>query len=133
MDEIHLQSKKFTELESKLIDVESKLAEKDAMIKVLQRHTENRDAITLVRRFPNRHTRSASTMGLLAGNSINSSPVNTSDALSGDFSKLLVSNASQRSNHSMSSNLILKSECTEPGINNIDQQIESRLSPKVSN
>ena len=136
MDEIHLANKKFAELESKLKDVESKLAEKDAMIKVLQKHSEDRDAVlqkTLVRRFPNRHTRSASTMGLVVANStsapINTSTVNNSDSLSAEFSKLLVSNSNQRSNCSITNNnLILNSDC-ESNMNNIDEQ----LIPKVRN
>lgn len=138
MDEIHFANKKFTELESKLKDVESKLAEKDAMIKVLQKHSEDRDAVlqkTLVRRFPNRHTRSASTMGLVVSNSANASTVNSADPLSSDFSKLLISNSNPRTNCSTANNsLILNSECTDANMNNIDEQlreIDSHLSPKV--
>lgn len=141
MDEIHLANKKFTELESKLKDVESKLAEKDAMIKVLQKHSEDRDAViqkTLVRRFPNRHTRSASTMGLVVSNSTTSSlatsSVNNSDALSNDFSKLLVSNVNQRTNVGNVNNIVHKEDNSESNMNNIDEQlkeIDSRLSPKV--
>lgn len=142
MDEIHLANKKFTELESKLKDVESKLAEKDAMIKVLQKHSEDRDAViqkTLVRRFPNRHTRSASTMGLVVSNSTTSSlatsSVNNSDALSNDFSKLLVSNVNQRTNVGNVNNIVHKEDNSESNMNNIDEQlkeIDSRLSPKDS-
>lgn len=134
MDEIHLGKKKFTEIESKLRDVESKLAEKDAMIKVLQKHSEDRDAALqkTLRRFPSRHTRSASTMGLVvsgsATSSISASPGNSPDSLSADLSKLLVSSTSQRT----SNNLVLNSE--RANANNIDEQlreIDSRLSPKV--
>ncbi|KYN19368.1 Angiomotin [Trachymyrmex cornetzi] len=39
MDEVHAAQKKLADLESRMKDLESKLAERDAMIKVLQKHT----------------------------------------------------------------------------------------------
>lgn len=161
MDEIHVERKFVAELEIKLKDAESKMVEKDAMIKVcvfkqtrtslifsikvlqnvLQKHSDDRTAVlqkSLARRFPNRHTRSASTMGLVvsgtAGNAINSTN-NQSDVLSADLNKLsLASKTNQRP-----SNLTLNTECVDSdiveGVNNLDEQlkeIDSRLSPKVS-
>lgn len=101
MDEIHLANKKFTEMESKLKDMESKLAEKDAMIKVLQKHSEDRDAA--LHKSMIRHCRSASTMGLVASNNSKSSlhpPIiggggggsgNPSDSLQNELNKLSIS------------------------------------------
>lgn len=69
MDEIHMAKKRFIELESKL-------AEKEALIKVYQKHSDDRGAALqktiMARRFNERHTRSASTMGLVVGS--NGSP-----------------------------------------------------------
>ncbi|XP_012537833.2 uncharacterized protein LOC105837521 [Monomorium pharaonis] len=39
MDEVHAAQKKLADLESRMKDLESKLAERDAMIRVLQKHT----------------------------------------------------------------------------------------------
>lgn len=144
MDEIHVERKFVAELEIKLKDAESKMVEKDAMIKVLQnvlqKHSDDRTAVlqkSLARRFPNRHTRSASTMGLVVSNGTAAitSTSKQSDALSADFNKLsLVGKTNQRPN-----NLTLDTECVHSdiveGVNNLDEQlkeIDSRLSPKVS-
>lgn len=146
MDEIHVERKFVAELEIKLKDAESKMVEKDAMIKVLQnvlqKHSDDRTAVlqkSLARRFPNRHTRSASTMGLVVSNGTAANAINStskqSDALSADFNKLsLVGKTNQRPN-----NLTLDTECVHSdiveGVNNLDEQlkeIDSRLSPKVS-
>lgn len=144
MDEIHAERKIVAELEITLKDAESKMVEKDAMIRVLQnvlqKHSDDRTAVlqkSLARRFPNRHTRSASTMGLVASNGTagSSSTPNKSDVLSADFNKLsLVAKTNQRP-----SNLTLNTECVDSdlvkGVNNLDEQlkeIDSRLSPKVS-
>ncbi|XP_046838363.1 uncharacterized protein LOC124432978 isoform X2 [Vespa crabro] len=43
MDEVHAAQKKLTDLESRMKDLESKLAERDAMIRVLQKHTYDKD------------------------------------------------------------------------------------------
>lgn len=43
MDEVHAAQKKVADLESRLKDLESKLAERDAMIKVLQKHTYDKE------------------------------------------------------------------------------------------
>lgn len=43
MDEVHASQKKVADLESRIKDFESKLAEKDAMIRVLQKHTYDKD------------------------------------------------------------------------------------------
>ncbi|XP_017480310.1 PREDICTED: angiomotin-like [Rhagoletis zephyria] len=142
MDEIHVERKIVAELEIKLKDAESKMVEKDAMIKVLQnvlqKHSDDRTAVlqkSLARRFPNRHTRSASTMGLVvSGGTANNATGGKPDVLSADFGKMIVSKTSQRP-----SNLALNSENVDSdlvdGVNNLDEQlkeIDSRLSPKVS-
>ncbi|XP_050293372.1 uncharacterized protein LOC126733925 isoform X2 [Anthonomus grandis grandis] len=54
MDEVHAAQKKVADLESRLKDFESKLAEKDAMIKVLQKHTYDKD-VSMLGRSPH-HT-----------------------------------------------------------------------------
>ncbi|KAL1506524.1 hypothetical protein ABEB36_005871 [Hypothenemus hampei] len=54
MDEVHAAQKKVADLESRVKDLESKLAEKDAMIKVLQKHTYDKD-ISMLGRSPH-HT-----------------------------------------------------------------------------
>lgn len=69
MDELHGAHKKVTQLESKIRDLESKLAEKDAMIKVLQQHSLDKDVVLqksllAQRSATGRHARSASSMGL---------------------------------------------------------------------
>ncbi|XP_035214194.1 angiomotin-like isoform X2 [Stegodyphus dumicola] len=66
MDELYAANRRCTELESKIKDYESKLAEKDAMIKVLQQHSQEKDAVLqhAVLGRPPRHTRAASTVGL---------------------------------------------------------------------
>lgn len=139
MDEIHVTNKKVAELESKLKDMESKLAERDAMIKVLQKHSEDRNAVLqktmLVRRFPNRHTRSASTMGLVVSstsstNQISSPNTNDVGSISNDFSKLLVTNSPTIIPNN---SLCLNHDCQDSSTN-IDEQlkeIDSQLSNKV--
>ncbi|XP_066248745.1 angiomotin-like 2a isoform X1 [Euwallacea similis] len=54
MDEVHASQKKVADLESRLKDLESKLAEKDAMIRVLQKHTYDKD-VSILGRSPH-HT-----------------------------------------------------------------------------
>lgn len=55
MDEVHAAQKKVADLESRLKNLESKLAEKDAMIRVLQKHTYDKDVSTMLGRSPH-HT-----------------------------------------------------------------------------
>ncbi|KAF5290890.1 hypothetical protein FQA39_LY14570 [Lamprigera yunnana] len=55
MDEVHAAQKKVADLESRLKDMESKLAERDAMIKVLQKHTYDKDVSSMLGRSPH-HT-----------------------------------------------------------------------------
>ncbi|XP_044731110.1 angiomotin-like protein 1 isoform X2 [Chrysoperla carnea] len=57
MDEVHATQKKVADLESRLKDYESKLAEKDAMIRVLQKHTYDKD-VSSSSSFSNMLTRS---------------------------------------------------------------------------
>lgn len=71
MDELHEASKKTTELQATIKDLESKLYEKEAMIRVLNQHSINRDTVLqqsiLAQQRPNlnKHTRSVSSMGLV--------------------------------------------------------------------
>ncbi|XP_015127500.1 angiomotin-like protein 1 isoform X2 [Diachasma alloeum] len=44
LDEVHAAHKKLADLESRMKDLESKLAERDAMIRVLQKHTYDKDS-----------------------------------------------------------------------------------------
>ncbi|XP_049821497.1 angiomotin-like protein 1 isoform X2 [Aethina tumida] len=62
MDEVHAAQKKVADLESRVKDLESKLAEKDAMIKVLQKHTYDKDVSSMLGRSPH-HTPHASLAG----------------------------------------------------------------------
>lgn len=55
MDEVHAAQKKVADLESRVKDLESKLAERDAMIKVLQKHTYEKDVSNMLGRSPH-HT-----------------------------------------------------------------------------
>ncbi|KAK9884581.1 hypothetical protein WA026_007423 [Henosepilachna vigintioctopunctata] len=55
MDEVHAAQKKVADLESRLKNLESKLAEKDAMIRVLQKHTYDKDVSSMLGRSPH-HT-----------------------------------------------------------------------------
>ncbi|XP_072401142.1 uncharacterized protein [Diabrotica undecimpunctata] len=50
MDEVHAAQKKVADLESRVKDLESKLAEKDAMIRVLQKHTYEKDMTSMLGR-----------------------------------------------------------------------------------
>ncbi|XP_076250098.1 uncharacterized protein LOC143189963 isoform X2 [Rhynchophorus ferrugineus] len=61
MDEVHAAQKKVADLESRVKDLESKLAEKDAMIKVLHKHTYDKD-VSMLGRSPH-HTPHASLAG----------------------------------------------------------------------
>lgn len=128
------------ELEGKLKDMESKLAEKDAMIKVLQKHSEDRNAVLqktmLGRRFPTRHTRSASTMGLVVsptnpGAQLPPTPatVNADSSLPKDYKLLTNGNSMSSAN----TNLVISGK--DSSNTNIDEQlkeIDSQLSNKVS-
>lgn len=145
MDEIHLTKKMLAELEGKLKDAETRLVEVKVLQNVLQKQSDDRTAVfqkSLVRRFPTRHTRSASTMGLVVSSNGTGSPMNVvsssdvhPDVLSSEFSKLLVSNASPLAN-----NLVQNPECAQSAmsdsVDNLNEQlreIDSRFSPKVSN
>lgn len=58
-------------LKCRIKDMESKLAERDAMIKVLQQHSQEKDAVlqNAVRGRPPRHTRAASSVGISTASS----------------------------------------------------------------
>lgn len=131
MDEIHIVNKKCTELESKLKDLNFKLAEKETIIQVLQKHSDDRDAVlqkTL--RFTNaRHAKSASTMGLVAS-AANGVPNSTikNELLPNDYHQLMLANRTQQ-------NLVIEEVVSNGPVINLDEQlksIDSQLSNKVS-
>ncbi|KAK2577278.1 hypothetical protein KPH14_003415 [Odynerus spinipes] len=63
MDEVHAAQKKLADLESRMKDLESKLAERDAMIRVLQKHTYDKDnsSSSGVGSYPAAHSSHSST------------------------------------------------------------------------
>ncbi|XP_012348832.1 angiomotin-like protein 1 isoform X2 [Apis florea] len=63
MDEVHAAQKKLADLESRMKDLESKLAERDAMIRVLQKHTYDKDSSSSsgVGSYPAAHSSHSST------------------------------------------------------------------------
>ncbi|XP_014216807.1 uncharacterized protein PFB0145c-like [Copidosoma floridanum] len=63
MDEVHAAQKKLADLESRMKDLESKLAERDAMIRVLQKHTYDKDnsSSSGVGSYPAAHSTHSST------------------------------------------------------------------------
>lgn len=142
MDDMHQANKKFTELETKMKDIESKLAEKDAMIKVLQKHSEDRQAVlqhTLVRRFPTRHSRSASTMGLVANSSTSTLPKAKGD-LTNEISNLIITgNGNPQRSISTTNNIStitvndnVKDKLATGGDNEWSAKIDSKTSTKVN-
>lgn len=137
MDELHEASKKTTELQTTIKELESKLAEKDAMIKVLQ-HSLDRDAIQqsiLAQRTNlNKHTRSVSSMGLV-NSSANSQTANNlitrnlknlsiasySDLASSNSASSRTSGYSTQSNSSSTGSCSVGNETvTKSNIDNID-------------
>ena len=125
MDELHVANKKNAEFEGRIKDMESKLAEKEAMIRVLRQHSRDKDVVlqktVLAQRgAPNRHTRSASTMGLTTA-SHNSNQSNFSSSLRNrDDSTQNQSNDTNSSNGSNDTNLDEQLK-----------QLDSRLTNKV--
>ena len=87
MDELHEASKKTTELQATIKDLESKLAEKEAMIKVLNQHSLNRDSVlqqsilAQQRSNLNKHTRSVSSMGVVNSASAANAQASNSSSL----------------------------------------------------
>ncbi|XP_033305977.1 angiomotin-like protein 1 isoform X2 [Bombus vosnesenskii] len=63
MDEVHAAQKKLADFESRMKDLESKLAERDAMIRVLQKHTYDKDSSSSsgVGSYPAAHSSHSST------------------------------------------------------------------------
>ncbi|KAL7289828.1 hypothetical protein TKK_0016227 [Trichogramma kaykai] len=60
MDEVHAAQKKLADLESRMKDLESKLAERDAMIRVLQKHTYDKES-SASSSYPPAHSSHSST------------------------------------------------------------------------
>lgn len=135
MDELHDANKKCAELEGRIKDLESKLAEKNAMIKVLQQHSIDKDEAfqksVFAQRNPGRHTRSASTMGLTNSNNNNH--------ISGPITSLTNSDITIISTKETTSNEIPPNQSdltggSETNIKNLDEQLkelDSQLSNKV--
>ncbi|XP_054167372.1 angiomotin-like [Oppia nitens] len=135
MDELHVANKKNAEFEGRVKDMESKLAEKDAMIKVLRQHSQDKDAVlhktVLAQRMPNRHGRSASTMGLTSTTSSHSTQSSTQlstirskrEELTQSSCQTNETNSQNESNESNKMNLNLEEQL---------KQIDSRLTNKDS-
>lgn len=86
MDELYAAQRKCAELEGRVRDLESKLAERDAMIKVLQQHSQEKDAVlqnAVLGRPPRHHIRAASTMGLTTGTTHSTTTTGTTSHASG--------------------------------------------------
>ncbi|XP_023216173.1 angiomotin-like [Centruroides sculpturatus] len=86
MDELYAAQRKCAELEGRVRDLESKLAERDAMIKVLQQHSQEKDAVlqnAVLGRPPRHHIRAASTMGLTTSTSHSTTTTGTTSLASG--------------------------------------------------
>ena len=121
MDEIHIANRKCAELESQLKDLNFKLAEKETIINVLQKHSDDRDAVlqkTL--RFTQnvtsaRHSKSASTMGLVVGNAGNTN------------------NHNNGSNSVNNNNNNATRSATNSATINLDEQIKEIESSQLSN
>nr|CAD7400256.1 unnamed protein product [Timema cristinae] len=103
MDEVHAAQKKLTDLESKTKELESKLAEKDAMIRVLQKHTYDKDVSSSSSSYPSMLSRSPhpslhgnSDLGAVLGTSVSREeldPVSTTGVFS-TVSSVLTSSCS---------------------------------------
>ncbi|KAG8194505.1 hypothetical protein JTE90_013258 [Oedothorax gibbosus] len=151
MDELYAANRKTTELESRIKDFESKLAEKDAMIKVLQQHSQDKDTVfqNCVLGRPPRHTRAASTVGITTSTShtttttgcsslgrVSPSPTSTLHRRTGSASGSLLSIGSDSSSTALSSSP--SSPVTESATaekKSLDEQLkelDSRLSSKDS-
>ncbi|OTF74038.1 angiomotin-like protein, partial [Euroglyphus maynei] len=137
MDEIHIANRKCAELESQLKDLNFKLAEKETIINVLQKHSDDRDAVlqkTL--RFTNnvtaaRHTKSASTMGLVVGTNNNgSNSINNINNNNNNNNRTTMANDYQlKIRTSANGSLVID---TDSAIN-LDEQIKEIESSQLSN
>lgn len=141
MDEIHIANKKCAELESQLKDLNFKLAEKETIINVLQKHSNDRDAVlqktlrfttTAANNNNNnnvtvasaRHSKSASSMGLVVGAGTGTSNSSSSSIIissNNNGSNLINNNVNNSGN-----NQIMK-------INNLDEQIKEIESSQLTN
>ncbi|GFQ91815.1 angiomotin [Trichonephila clavata] len=150
MDELYAANRKCTELESRIKDFESKLAEKDAMIKVLQQHSQDKDTVfqNCVLGRPPRHTRAASTVGLTTSTChtttttgvsslgrVSPSPTNTLHRRTGSASGSLLSISSDSSSTALPSQSSPVTESVTAAKKSLDEQLkelDSRLSSKDS-
>lgn len=152
MDELHGAHKKVAQLESKIRDMESKLAEKDAMIKVLQQHSRDKDVVlqkSLLahRSNPGRHARSASSMGLTTFSTLNNtvsskcSPASVSEAKEDNlrrendiYSGSKTLNMDTRVNSkNLSSNLTSSSTSTNSSATTTSNNVSNSSFPTLSN
>ncbi|KAF8796211.1 hypothetical protein HNY73_000621 [Argiope bruennichi] len=134
----------------KIKDMEAKLAEKDAMIKVLQQHSQDKDAVfqNCVLGRPPRHARSASTVGLTTSTChtttttgvsslgrVSPSPTNTLHRRTGSASGSLLSISSESSSTALPSQSSPVTESVTATKKSLDEQLkelDSRLSSKDS-
>ncbi|GBM38613.1 Angiomotin [Araneus ventricosus] len=150
MDELYASNRKCMELDSRIKDMESKLAEKDAMIKVLQQHSQDKDAVfqNCVLGRPPRHARAASTVGLTTSTChtttttgvsslgrVSPSPTNTLHRRTGSASGSLLSISSESSSTALPSQSSPVAESVTATKKSLDEQLkelDSRLSSKDS-
>ncbi|GBM38611.1 Angiomotin [Araneus ventricosus] len=146
MDELYASNRKCMELDSRIKDMESKLAEKDAMIKVLQQHSQDKDAVfqNCVLGRPPRHARAASTVGLTTSTChtttttgvsslgrVSPSPTNTLHRRTGSASGSLLSISSESSSTALPSQSSPVAESVTATKKSLDEQLkelDSRLS-----
>jgi angiomotin like 1 len=133
MDELHVANKKNAEFEGRVKDMESKLAEKEAMIKVLRQHSRDKDVVlqktVFAQRAPNRHGRSASTMGLTS-----SSGSHTSCQSSSGMSTIRTTREELTHSNSQSNDTNSQSGSNDTNKLNLEEQLkqlDSRLTNKV--
>jgi len=134
MDELHVANKKNAEFEGRVKDMESKLAEKEAMIKVLRQHSRDKDVVlqktVFAQRAPNRHGRSASTMGLTS-----SSGSHTSCQSSSGMSTIRTTREELTHSNSQSNDTNSQSGSNDTNKLNLEEQLkqlDSRLTNKDS-
>ncbi|CAL1272273.1 unnamed protein product [Larinioides sclopetarius] len=150
MDELYAANRKCMELDSRIKDMEAKLAEKDAMIKVLQQHSQDKDAVfqNCVLGRPPRHARAASTVGLTTSTChtttttgvsslgrVSPSPTNTLHRRTGSASGSLLSISSESSSTALPSQSSPVTESVTATKKSLDEQLkelDSRLSSKDS-
>ncbi|XP_022248542.1 angiomotin-like [Limulus polyphemus] len=133
MDELYAAHRKTTEMEGRIKDLESKLAERDAMIKVLQQHSQEKNEVlqNAVLGRPSCHIRAASTVGLSTNTSHTATTVGSS---LGASSVMKVKSSECLTTVSTNGDLPISSNLNDSK-KSLDEQMEeldSRLSNKDS-